>query len=100
MCKMTDHCDVQFFFLGLNEALPLHGCDVMRFGVMRLWFDLLLNDTTSCEIICGCTPIYYSKSTLYYKVLLQYYSVLQSTTKYYSSTTKYYTTTTLYYKVL
>ena len=93
-----------------TKLLPLHGCDVMCFGVMCLWFDLLSSDVTSCEVICGSTPVllcttknynvllqyyslqYYSvlQSTTpvllqYYKVLRQYYSVLQSTTTYYSS---------------
>ena len=120
----------KLFFSVWTKLLPLHGCDVMRFGVMCLWFDLLSNDVASCEVICGTTPTYYSvlcttkyysSTTLYYKVLLQYYSVLQSTTpvllqyysvllQYYSvlqSTTPvllctitYYSSTTLYYKVL
>ena len=114
----------KFFSEVWTKLLPLHGCHVMRFGVMCLWFDLLSNDVASCEVICGTTPTYYSSTTpvlcttkyypsttLYYKVLLQYYSVLQSTTPvllsstttYYSvlqSTTKYYSSTTLYYKVL
>ena len=127
MRKMTDHCNVQTFFWVWTKLLPLLGCDVMRFGVMCLWFDLLSSDVASCEVICGTTPVLlcttknYSSTTLYYKVLLQYYSVLQSTTpvllcttqyysstslyykvlrQYYSSTTKYYASTTLYYKVL
>ena len=84
--KMTDHCDVQTFFWVWTKLLPLQGCDVMRFGVMCLWFDLLSSDVASCEVICGTTPVLlcttknYSSTTLYYKVLLQYYSVLQSTT--------------------
>ena len=101
----------KFFSEVWTKLLPLHGCHVMRFGVMCLWFDLLSNDVASCEVICGTTPTYYSSTTLYYKVLLRYYSVLQSTTPvllsstttYYSvlqSTTKYYSSTTLYYKVL
>ena len=69
-----------------TKLLPLHGGDVMCFGVMCLWFDLLSSDVASCEVICGATPVllcttkYYSSTTLYYKVLLQYHSVLQSTT--------------------
>ena len=119
----------KFFSEVWTKLLPLHGCHVMRFGVMCLWFDLLSNDVASCEVICGTTPTlllctlyykvlpqYYSvlpvlqRTTLYCKVLLQYYSVLQSTTPvlpstttYYSvlqSTTRYYSSTTLYYKVL
>ena len=62
---MTDHCDVQTFFWVWTKPLPLHDCDVMRFGVMCLWFDLLSSDVASCEVICGTT--------------LRYYSVLQST---------------------
>ena len=106
-----------------TKLLPLHGCDVMCFGVMGLWFDLLSCDVATYEVICGTTPVLlcttknYSSITLYYKVLLQYYSVLQSimpvllvlqsttpvllcTTKYYASTTKYYASTTTYYPVL
>ena len=110
MRKMTDHCDVQTFFWVWTKLLPLHGCDVMCFGVMCLWFDLLSSDVASCEGDLW----YYSGTTLYYKelqratpallqyfkVLHQYYSVLQSTTlvllcttKYCASTTKYYATT-------
>ena len=88
-----------------TKLLPLHGGDVMWFGVMCLWFDFLSSsDVASSEVICGTTPVllcttktynvllqyysnvllrtttYYSRTTLYYKVLLQYYSVLQSTT--------------------
>ena len=113
----------KFFSAVWTKLLPLHGCHVMRFGVMCLWFDLLSNDVASCEVICGTTPTYYSSTTLYsvlqsttpvllcttkyyssttlyYKVLLQYYSVLQSTTPVLLCTTKYYSGTTLYYKVL
>ena len=107
---MTDHCDVQTFFWVWTKLLPLHGCDVMRFGVMCLWFDLLSSDVASCEVICGTTPVllYTTKkynvllqrTTLYYKVLRQYYSVLQSTTPVLLCTTKYYSSTTLYYSVL
>ena len=121
---MTDHCDVQTFFWVWTKLLPLHGCDVMCFGVMCLWFDLLSSDVASCEVICGTTPVllcttknynvllqyysnvllrtttYYSSTTLYYKVLLRYFSVLQSTTPALLCTTKYYASTTLYYKVL
>ena len=89
---MTDHCDVQIFSEVWTKLLPLHGCHVMRFGVMCLWFDLLSNDVASCEVICGTTPTYYSSTTLY--------SVLQSTTPVLLCTTKYYSSTTLYYKVL
>ena len=124
---MTDHCDVQIFVWVWTKLLPLHGCDVMRFGVMCLWFDLLSSDVASCEVICGTTPVllsttknyastilyykvllcttkYYASTTLYYTVLLQYYSVLQSTTpvllcttKNYCSTTPVLLSTTLYY---
>ena len=100
---MTDHCDVQIFVWVWTKLLPLHGCDVMRFGVMCLWFDLLSSDVASCEVICGTTPVLlcttktYNVLRQYYKVLLQFYS---STTKYYASATKYYSSTTLYYKVL
>ena len=67
----------------------------MRFGVMRLWFDLLPNDVASCEVICGTTPVLlcttknYNVLLQYYSnVLLQYYSVLQSTTPVLLCTTK------------
>ena len=113
MRKMTDHCDVQIFVWVWTKLLPLHGCDVMRFGVMCLWFDLLSSDVASCEVICGTAPVllcttknynvllqYYSSTTLYYKVLRQYYSVLQRTTPVLLCTTKYYSSTTLYYKEL
>ena len=95
----------KFFFWVWTKLLPLHGGDVMWFGVMCLWFDFLSSsDVASCEVICGTTPVllcttktynvllqyysnvllrtttYYSRTTLYYKVLLQYYSVLRSTT--------------------
>ena len=82
----------KFFSEVWTKLLPLHGCHVMRFGVMCLWFDLLSNDAASCEVICGTTPTYYSSTTLY--------SVLQSTTPVLLCTTKYYSSTTLYYKVL
>ena len=82
----------KFFSEVWTKLLPLHGCHVMRFGVMCLWFDLLSNDVASCEVICGATPTYYSSTTLY--------SVLQSTTPVLLCTTKYYSSTTLYYKVL
>ena len=82
----------KFFSEVWTKLLPLHGCHVMRFGVMCLWFDLLSNDVASCEVICGTTPTYYSSTTLY--------SVLQSTTPVLLCTTKYYSSTTLYYKVL
>ena len=96
----------KLFFWVWTKLLPLHGCDVMRFGVMCLWFDLLSSDVASCEVICNTTPVllcttknynvllqdysnvllrtttYYSRTTLYYKVLIQYYSVLRSTTLY------------------
>ena len=122
---MTDHCDVQNFFWVWTKLLPLHGGDVMWFGVMCLWFDFLSSrDVASCEVICGTTPVllctkktynvllqyysnvllrtttYYSSVTLYYKVLLQYYSVLQSTTPVLLCTTQYYNVllcTTKYY---
>ena len=123
---MTDHCDVQIFVWVWTKLLPLHGCDVMRFGVMCLWFDLLPSDVASCEVICGTTPVllcttpvllqyyssqyysnvllcttkYYASTTLYYNVLLQFCSVLQSTTPVLLCTTKNYSSTTLYYKVL
>ena len=101
-----------------TKLLPLHGCDVMRFGVMCLWFDLLSSDVASCEVICGTTPVllcttknynvllqyysnvllcttkYYASTTLYYNVLLQYYSVLQSTTLYYTVLCQYYASIT------
>ena len=104
---MTDHCDVQIFVWVWTKLLPLHGCDVMRFGVMCLWFDLLSSDVASCEVICGTTPVLLC-TTKNYNVLLQYYSnVLLCTTEYYASTTpvllcttKYYSSTTLCYKVL
>ena len=103
---MTDHCDVQTFFWVWTKLLPLHGCDVMPFGVMCLWFDLLSSDVASCEVICGTTPVLlcttknYNVLLQYYSnVLLQYYPVLQSTTPV-LCTTKYYASTTLYYKVL
>ena len=91
----------KLFFWVWTKLLPLHGCDVMRFGVMCLWFDLLSSDVASCEVICGATPVLLC-TTKNYNVLLQYYStVLLCTTMYYSSTTtKYYSSTTLYYKVL
>ena len=114
----------KLFFSVWTKLLPLHGCDVMRFGVMCLWFDLLSSDVASCEVICGTTPVllcttknynvllqyysnvllcttkYYASTTLYYNVLLQYYSVLQSTTPVLLCTTTYYSSTTLYYNVL
>ena len=92
----------KFFSEVWTKLLPLHGCHVMRFGVMCLWFDLLSNDVASCEVICGTTPTYYSSTTLYSvlqsttPVLL----VLQSTTPVLLCTTKYYSGTTLYYTVL
>ena len=94
---MTDHCAVQTFCLGLNEA----------FAVAWLWcHDLLSSDVASCEMICGTTPVLLC-ATKNYNVLPQDYSVLPSTTpvllcttKYYFSTTKYYASTSLYYKVL
>ena len=90
MRKMTDHCDVQIFVWVWTKLLPLHGCDVMRFGVMCLWFDLLSSDVASCGVICGTTPVLLC-TTKNYNVLLQYYSnVLPCTTKYYASTTLYY----------
>ena len=86
-----------------TKLLPFHGCDVMRFGVMCLWFDLLSSDVASCEVICGTTLVLLC-TTKNYNVLLQYYSnVLLCTTKYYSSSTLLHSTTpvtTLYYKVL
>ena len=89
----------KLFFSVWTKLLPLHGCDVMRFGVMCLWFDLLSSDVASCEVICGTTPVRLC-TTKTYNVLLQYYSnVLLCTTKYYSGTTKYYASTNLYYKV-
>ena len=96
----------KLFFWVWTKLLPLHGCDVMRFGVMCLWFDLLSSDVASCEVICGTTPVLlcttknYNVLLQYYSnVLLQYYSVLQST-KYYSSTTLYYKVLLQYYSVL
>ena len=108
----------KLFFWVWTKLLPLHGCDVMCFGVMCLWFDLLSSDVASFEVICGTTPVllcttknynvllqYYSNvllcTTKYYNVLLQYYSnVLLCTTKYYNVLLQYYSSTTLYYKVL
>ena len=93
----------KLFFLVWTKLLPLHGCDVMRFGVMCLWFDLLSSDVASCEVICGTTPTCYSCTTTYY-CTTRYYSstnsVIQSTTPILLCTTKYYSSTTLYYKVL
>ena len=96
-----------------TKLLPLHGCDVMRFGVKCLWFDLLSSDVASCvellryysvlqstSPVLLCTTKHYASTTLYYKVLRQYYSVLQGTTPVLLCTTKYYSGTTLYYKVL
>ena len=87
-----------------TKLLPLHGCDVMCFGVMCLWFDLLSSDVTSCEVICGTTPVllcttiknyastttYYSSTNLYYKVLLRYYKVLRQYYLYYKGLLQYY----------
>ena len=129
MCARWPTIAMSKIFFGVwTKLLPLHGGDVMWFGVMCLWFDFLSSrDVASCEVICGTTPVllcttktynvllqyysnvllrtttYYSRTTLYYKVLLQYYSVLRSTTTYYSvlqRPTTYYSCTTLYYKVL
>ena len=83
---MTDHCDVQTFFFGLNEA----------FAVAWLWcHDLLSSDVASCEVICGTTPVLLC-TTKNYNVLLQDYSVLLSTTPVLLCTTKYYSSTTKY----
>ena len=91
---MTDHCDVQTFFGVWTKLLPLHGCDVMCFGVIGLWFDLLSSDVASCT-----TPVL-QRTTQYYNVLLQYYSVLQSTTPVLQRTTQYYNILLQYYSVL
>ena len=114
----------KLFFWVWTKLLPLHGCDVMSFGVMCLWFDLFSSDVASCEVICNTTPVllcttknynvllqdysnvllrtttYYSRTTLYYKVLIQYYSVLRSTTLYCKVLRHYYSvlhSTTKYY---
>ena len=71
----------------------------MCFGVMCLWFDLLSSDVTSCEVICGTTPVLLC-TTKNYNVLLQYYSLQYYSVLQSASTTKYYASTTLYYKVL
>ena len=64
-----------FFWGGLNEAFcGCNGCDVMRFGVMCLWFDLLLSDVASYELISGTTPVLLC-ITKNYNILLQYYSI-------------------------
>ena len=97
----------KLFFWVWTKLLPLHGCDVMRFGVMCLWFDLLSSDVASCEVISGTTPVLLC-TTKNYNVLLQdysvvlrqYCSVLQSTTTHYSSTTLYYKGLRQYYSVL
>ena len=100
----------QILFWVWTKLLPLHGGDVMWFGVMCLWFDFLSSsDVASCEVICT-TPVRLC-TTKTYNVLLQYYSnVLLRTTTYYSRTTlyykvllftaKYYASTTLHYTVL
>ena len=100
----------QILFWVWTKLLPLHGGDVMWFGVMCLWFDFLSSsDVASCEVICT-TPVLLC-TTKTYNVLLQYYSnVLLRTTTYYSRTTlyykvllftaKYYASTTLHYTVL
>ena len=87
MRKITDHCDVQTFFWVQTKLLPLHGYDVMRFGMMCLWCDLLSSNVAKCKVIYGTTPVllYTTKNynvllQYYSNVLLQYYSVLQSTT--------------------
>ena len=114
----------KLYFWVWTKLLPLHGCDVMCFGVMCLWFDLLSSDVATCEVICGTTPellcttknynvllqyysngllrttTYYSSTTLYYKVLRQYYNVLPSTTLYYKELRQYYKVLLRYYKVL
>ena len=40
-------------FLVRTKLLLLHGCDVMCFEVMCLWFDVPWSDVASCEVICG-----------------------------------------------
>ena len=108
---MTDHCDVQTFFFGLNEAFAVAWLWCHALWVMSLWFDFLSSDVASCEVICGTTPVlicttknynvllqtptFYSvlqrtTPTLYYKVLIQYYSVLRSTTLYCKVLLQYY----------
>ena len=83
-----------------TKLSPLHGCDVMCFGVICLWFDLLSSDVTSCEVICGTTPVLIC-TTKNYNVLLHYYSnVLLRTTPGLLCTTKYSSSTTLYCEVL
>ena len=91
-----------------TKLLPLHGCDVMCFGVMCLWFDLLSSDVTSCEVICGTTPVllcttqnynvttptYYSLLQSITPVLLCTFDLLQRTTPVLLCTTKYYSRTT------
>ena len=126
---MTDHCDVQIFFLRFERsfcrcmavmscALGWCVCDLTCFQMMWLvvrWFVVLPQRTTPV-LLCTtkyyssttlqyynvllCTTKYYSSTTLYYKVLLQYYSVLQRTTRYDSSTTLYYKVLLQYYYVL
>ena len=106
----------QILFWVWTKLLPLHGGDVMWFGVMCSWFDFLSSsDVASCEVICTtpvllCTTKTYNvllqdysvlqSTTLYCKVLRQYYSALHSTTPVLLCTTKYYSSSTLYYKVL
>ena len=115
MCARRPTIAMSNFFWGVwTKLLPLHGCDVMRIGVMCLWFDLLSSDVASCDVICGTAPVLLcttknynvllQRTTLYYKELQRttptYYSVLQSTTPALLCTTKYYASTTLYYTVL
>ena len=106
------------FFWVWTKLLPLHGGDVMWFGVMCLWFDFLSSsDVASCEVICGTTPVllctrktynvllqYYSnvllRTTTYYSRTTLYYKVLLFTAKYYASTTPVLLCTTKYYSVL
>ena len=115
MCARWPTIAMSNFFWGVwTKLLPLHGCDVMRIGVMCLWFDLLSSDVASCDVICGTAPVLLcttknynvllQRTTLYHKELQRttptYYSVLQSTTPALLCTTKYYASTTLYYTVL
>ena len=45
----------KLFFWVWTKLLPLHGCDVMCFGVMCLWFDLLSSDVNSSS--CTATMV-------------------------------------------
>ena len=57
VCQATDQRDAQTICLvWLMKLLPLHGCDVMCFEVICLWFDVLWSDVASCEVfvVCDC----------------------------------------------